>query len=103
MVKLKKYYITEDNEIKEYSEVVINKFFVEDYIDKKSVSYDIFTEKLKIWLDTEEGKFIKQNVVREPRYEKWLDYEKFGTNYAIIVTLESKKITEFYLKFGKRI
>jgi len=53
------------------------------------------------WQQTPAGKFVMENAYTKPTFQKTMDYLTYGYKYAIIAELEKKKLTEFYLKFGK--
>lgn len=53
------------------------------------------------WQQTDAGKFVMENAVEQPTYHTSIDHNTFGYKLAIVAELEKKKLSEFYLKFGK--
>lgn len=53
------------------------------------------------WQETDAGKFVMEHAVETPSYHQQLDYNSFGYRYAIVAELEAKKLSEFYLRWGK--
>lgn len=53
------------------------------------------------WQQTEAGKFVMKHAVQTPSYQTHMDHLTYGYKYVIVAELEKKKLSEFYLKFGK--
>jgi hypothetical protein len=53
------------------------------------------------WQQTDAGKFVMEHAVETPSYHSQLDYTSYGYRYAIVAELEAKKLSEFYLRWGK--
>lgn len=82
--------------VDEIHKVVIHRFQVNNFEDP-----DLYAgEPLWHWQQTPQGQFIMKHAVDKP---EWRRHENLtmGYEYAIIVEIEKKKLTEFYLKFGK--
>jgi hypothetical protein len=53
------------------------------------------------WERSEAGQFVMKHAVDIPSYHSQPDYNSFGYRYAIVAELEAKKLSEFYLRWGK--
>jgi len=54
------------------------------------------------WQQSDAGKFAMANAIPEsPEWRRELSHYHMGWRYAIIVEMEKKKLSEFYLRFGK--
>ncbi len=53
------------------------------------------------WERSEAGQFVMKHAVETPSYHSQLDYRSYGYCYAIVAELEAKKLSEFYLRWGK--
>jgi hypothetical protein len=53
------------------------------------------------WQQTDAGKFVMEHAVNTPSYHEGLDFNSLGYRYAIVAELEAKKLSEFYLRWGK--
>jgi hypothetical protein len=42
-----------------------------------------------------------ENAVDQPEWHRQLDHASYGYKYAITAELEAKKLSEFYLRWGK--
>lgn len=52
------------------------------------------------WQQTDQGKFVMENAVQAPRWQRSIDPYSYGYKYAIIAELDEKRLTEFYLRWG---
>jgi hypothetical protein len=83
--------------VKEIHKVVVHKFTMGDVEDP-----DLYAaEPMWKWQQTEQGKFIMEHAVDTPEWHRRIDHTTYGYQYAITAELESKKLSEFYLKWGK--
>lgn len=53
------------------------------------------------WQQTEQGKFVMNNSADQPRWERVVDPMTYGWSYYIIAEMETKKLAEYYLKWGQ--
>lgn len=53
------------------------------------------------WQETEAGKFVMANAVDIPTYYSYPNPMGYGYQFDIVAELESKKLSEFYLRWGK--
>lgn len=85
--------------VDEIHKVVVHFFSVGDVDDP-----DIYAAApIWEWQQTPAGQFVMKHAYSEPIFQKTIDQLTYGYKYAIIAELEKKKLTEFYLKFGKQI
>lgn len=83
--------------IEEIYKVVVYQGMIGDCEDP-----DIYVaEPIWKWKQSDAGKFVMANAIEQPSYHTYLDHETYGYKFAIVAELEKKKLSEFYLKFGK--
>ena len=89
--------VNPDGTVSEIHKAVVYRFTMSDVDD-----VDIYVaQPIWEWQQSEAGKFIMQNAYNTPSYERHADYLTMGYKVAIIAELEKKKLSEFYLRFGK--
>ena len=82
--------------VQEIHKVVVHQFTMGDVEDP-----DLYAaEPLWKWQESEPGKFVMEHAVDQPEWHRHLDPGTYGYKYAITAELESKKLSEFYLKWG---
>lgn len=52
------------------------------------------------WQQTDQGKFVMENSIETPRWERKVDVRHYGWTYYIVARFEEKKLSEFYLRWG---
>lgn len=52
------------------------------------------------WQQTDKGKFIMEHG-KDVNYQIGIDYASYGYKCVIMCELEKKKLSEYYLKWGK--
>lgn len=83
--------------VDEIHKVVVHRFKMSDCEDP-----DIYAaQPLWEWEKSEAGQYVMKNAVDKPEWHRNISYLTMGYEYAIIAELEKKKLSEFYLKFGK--
>ena len=83
--------------IEEIHRVVVHRFKVGDVEDP-----DLYAaQPLYEWEHSEQGKFVMANAVEKPKWQKQIEYASYQYDYVVIAKLEKKKLSEFYLKWGK--
>jgi hypothetical protein len=83
--------------VKEIHKVVVHRIRMGDVEDP-----DLFVaQPIWDWQQTDAGKFIMENAVDTPEWHRHVDHESYGYQYAIVAELETKKLSEFYLRWGK--
>jgi hypothetical protein len=95
-----RYKLVEKNgfqEVEEIHKVVVHEFKMGDVEDP-----DLYAaEPLLKWQESDPGKFVMEHAIDQPEWHRQNDYDMFGYRYAIIAKLEKKKLSEFYLRWGK--
>jgi hypothetical protein len=82
--------------VEEIHKVVVHQFYMGDVEDP-----DLWAgQSLYEWQISEPGKFIMENSLDKPMWNRQLDYATYGHRYVITAELESKKLSEFYLRWG---
>ena len=90
-------YRTVNDKVVEYKRLVVYRF---------GVSADVLAESAKAieiiakWATSPEGKWLIENAAEPLHYDSFNRVEIWTIEYAIIATLESKKLTEYYLRFS---
>lgn len=81
--------------IEEIHKVVVHRFSVGDTEDP-----DLYAaQPLYEWEQSEQGQFIMNNAINQPQWQRQIDHQMFGFRYVIIAELESKKLSEYLLRF----
>jgi len=91
------YKVKDNNTIQEIHKIVVHRFKVGDVEDPDMYAAQPMWE----WQNTEQGKFVMENAVEQPEWKRHMDFGSYTYDYAIIAKLEKKKLSEFYLKWGK--
>jgi hypothetical protein len=90
-------YKVDDNIVQEIHKLVVHKFDVADVDDP-----DLYAaQPLWEWQTSESGKFVMENAIDKPEWKRHMDPMFMGYRYIVIAELEKKKLSEFYLRFGK--
>lgn len=93
----------------------VDKYFLRDemVIETKKITVHTFTmgdvddpdlyaaEPLWNWQQSEEGKWVMENAIDIPEWHRRADMISWGHQYAVVAVFELKKLTEYYLRFGK--
>jgi hypothetical protein len=83
--------------VKEIHKVVVHRFNMGDVEDP-----DLYAaQPIYEWQESEAGKFVLENAVETPIWQRQHDNVHYGWQYVIIAELEKKKLSEFYLRFDK--
>ena len=83
--------------VQEIHKVVVHRFNIGDVDDPEIYA----AEPIMRWEKSEAGKFVMEHAVEIPEWRQQIDHQSYGYQYAIIAELESKKLSEFYLRWGK--
>jgi hypothetical protein len=83
--------------VDEIHKVVVHTFGISDVEDPEIYA----AEPIWKWQQTDAGKFVMEHAINTPSYHQSLDYTTYGYRYAVVAELEAKKLSEFYLKWGK--
>jgi hypothetical protein len=82
--------------VKEIHKIVVHRFDLSDVEDP-----DLYAaEPIWKWQQTDAGKFVMEHAVDQPEWHRHPDPMFMGYRYIIIAELESKKLAEYYLKWG---
>lgn len=85
------------NTVEEIHRVVVHTFTVSDVEDPDLYAADPILK----WQESDVGKFVMEHAKDKPIWQRQIDYMTYGYKYAIIAELEKKKLSEFYLRWGK--
>jgi hypothetical protein len=83
--------------VEEIHKVVVHRFRVSDVDDPEIYAAEPIWE----WQQSEAGKFVMENALDTPVFQRHLNADTYGYDYAIIAELEKRKYSEFLLRFGK--
>jgi hypothetical protein len=53
------------------------------------------------WQESDAGKFVMEHAKEQPLWQRQHSRLTYSWEYAILAKLEKKKLSEFYLRFGK--
>ena len=83
--------------VDEIHKVVVHRFKMSDVEDP-----DIYVaEPIWKWQQTDAGKFVMENAIGQPEWHYQRTSVDYGFAVAIVAELHVKKLSEFYLKWGK--
>jgi hypothetical protein len=89
-------YKVENDVVKEIHKVVVHKFNLSDVDDP-----DLYAaQPLWEWEQSEAGQFVMNNAIDQPEWRRHMDPMFMGYRYVITAELETKKLSEFYLRWG---
>ena len=89
--------VDNNHTVKEIHKVVVYKFKMGDVEDP-----DLYAaEPMWKWQQSDAGKFVMEHAIEKPTWHRHLDHVTYGYQYAIVAELEAKKLSEFYLRWGK--
>jgi len=93
----KNYYVV-DNKVVMKKQIIVHTFQMGDVEDP-----DLYAaEPLYAWQKSLPGEWVMENCCDDaPIWHRHADPTSFGYRYTISATFEEKKLTEFYLRFGK--
>jgi hypothetical protein len=92
-----RYQVLPNNTVEEIHITVVHTFMMGDVEDP-----DLYAgEPLWKWQESEAGKFVMEHAKEQPIWQRQHSHLTYGWEYAIIAKLEKKKLSEFYLRFGK--
>jgi hypothetical protein len=90
-------YKVENDVVKEIHKIVVHKFNMGDVEDP-----DLYAaEPMWKWQESEQGKFVMEHAIEAPVWHRQVDNQTYGHLYIIVAELEAKKLSEFYLRWGK--
>lgn len=81
----------------EIHKVVIHRFLVSDVDDP-----DLYaSQPMWDWQNSEAGQFVMKHSMSQPEWHRNISHATITYEYAIVAELEKKKLSEFYLRFGR--
>jgi hypothetical protein len=92
-----RYRFDPSGKVEEIHKIVVHRFRMGDVDDPEIYA----AQPIYDWQQTDAGKFVMTNAVEQPEWHRQINHMNYGYEYAIIAELEAKKLTEFYLKWGK--
>jgi len=96
-VRWQQHYEGDQVVVKEIHKIVVHRFRMGDVEDP-----DLYAaQPIHEWETSDPGKFVKEHAVDTPEWHRQLDQFSYGHEYAIVAELEKKKLSEFYLRWGK--
>jgi len=96
--KLQQFMIVE-NKVIENKFIVVHTFIMGDVEDP-----DLYAaEPIWQWQQTEMGKWVMENAVQEPMWQRQIDPGTYGYRYVIIASLKAEDITFWTLKWGNKV
>lgn len=90
-------FILRDQMVIETKQIVVHEFRMGDVEDP-----DLYAaEPLYQWQKSDEGTWVMENSMDTPEWHRHADPYNYGHQYSITAVFELKKLTEYYLRFGK--
>lgn len=83
--------------VEEIHRAVVHTFQMSDVDDPDLYAAD----PLWRWQESDPGQFVMQHAVETPEWHRQNDFTHLGWRYVIIAKLEKKKLSEFYLRWGR--
>jgi hypothetical protein len=81
----------------ETKKIVVHTFQMGDVDDP-----DLYAaEPLYQWQQSDVGKWVMENSLDTPEWHRYADPMTFGHKYAVTAVFDTKRLTEYYLRFGK--
>jgi hypothetical protein len=94
--KISQYFIEHDTVI-ETKKIVVHTFTMGDVEDP-----DLYAaEPLYQWQNSDQGKWVMENAMDIPEWNRMADPVSFGHKYYVTAVFKTKTLTEYYLRFGK--
>lgn len=83
--------------VDEIHKVVVHRFNLGDVDDPEIYA----AGPLYDWEKSDAGQFVMEHSITKPTFQRHIDYASLGYSYIILAELEKKKLSEFYLRWGK--
>jgi hypothetical protein len=98
MAAVKRWTVDDNHNVKEIHKVVVYRFNVGDDVDDP----DLYAANpLWQWQQSDAGKFVFEHAIEIPSWHRNHNILTMGNEYIIVAELELKKLSEFYLRWGK--
>jgi hypothetical protein len=83
--------------VEEIHKVVFHRFRLSDVEDP-----DLWAaEPIYKWEKSEPGQFVMKHAIDKPVWHRNIDHVTYSYQYIIVAELEMKKLSEYYLRWGK--
>lgn len=89
--------INTDGSVVSIHRIVVHRFRLGDVEDPDLYAADPILN----WEKSDQGKFVMENSITTPKWYRQISFETMGWEFAIVAELTSKKLTEFYLRWGE--
>ena len=89
--------MVKEDRVIETKKIVVHSFLMGDVEDPDLMA----GEPLWNWQQSEQGRWVMANAMETPVWNRHADQTTFGHRYTITAVFEAKKLTEYYLRFGK--
>lgn len=86
----------DDGTIEEIRTICVHKIKMGDVEDPDL----LVAEPIYQWQQSEQGQFVMKHG-ENVSWERYIDSSTYGYAYNILADLETKKLSEFYLRWGK--
>jgi len=83
--------------VDEIHKIVVHKFDMSDVEDPVLYAAGPIFD----WEQSEAGQFVMKHAIDKPTWHKHMDPMFMGYRFVITAELEAKKLSEFYLRWGK--
>lgn len=89
-------YKLQNDMVVEYKQVIVHTFVLGDVDDP-----DLYAaEPIYNWQQTDHGKWVMEHCEDVPVWNRYLEPMNYGHKYMIAATFDTKKLTEYYLRWG---
>lgn len=92
-----RYVVNDDQTVSEIHKIVVYKFNISDFLNAEVWDQ----KKIQEWKSSDSGKFILENCLGEITFCKQENVVQMTHDCILIAEIEKKKLSEFYLRFGK--
>ena len=90
--------VDEQHNVKEIHKVVVHEFDIQDITDDPVLYAG---PKLHEWEHSESGQYVMKHAEDKPTWFKDHNWSNMSYKFVIVAELEMKKLSEFYLRWGK--
>lgn len=95
--RIPKYVLSDSMAVVEHKQIVVHTFTMGDVDDP-----DLYAaEPLYNWQKSEAGAWVMENAADTPEWHRHAEPITYGHRYVVTAVFELKKLTEYYLRFGK--
>ena len=87
----------ENNQVVETKEIVVHTFQLGDVEDPELYAAGPLID----WEKSEQGQWVMEHAVEQPRWHRNIDLVNYGYSFAITAKLKGSDISYYMLKWGK--